>query len=61
MVTLKQILEKNPEYADLPIVVIDNNGYISYVSNHDDHLGAATYYGGKDYDEEEDVLVFSAV
>lgn len=51
METLKTLLEKHPEWADLPIVVYQSEGRYDYVG------AAGLVY--EDEDEEGKVLVFA--
>ncbi len=55
-VTLRKLIEQNPEWADLPLVVYNVNGDYEYVG------GSASVYNHVDEDdsgEETDVLVFA--
>lgn len=49
METLKTLLEKHPEWADLPIGVGRPDGYIDYVGE----AGSAYTFGGEDLSDEE--------
>jgi hypothetical protein len=55
LVTLKRLLEKLPEYADLPIAVLDAVGELHYLNR------SGTYYVDKDHTtaDESPVLVFT--
>ena len=56
MMTLKELLEQHPEWADLPVAVANSVGDLHYVDC------SATVFVGEDGAEDvvESVLVFSA-
>ena len=56
--TLRELIEKHPEMADMPIVVYSTDGAYHYVS--DGPYGTGMFYQGRDEFENLDVLVFSA-
>lgn len=49
METLKTLLEKHPEWADLPIAVGRTDGYLDYIGQ----AGGAYTFGGDDLSDEE--------
>ena len=53
--TLKEIIKKHPELADLEVVVYSTDGSYHYVGND----GSGTFYKSRDEFENIDVLVFS--
>jgi len=55
--TLRELMEKHPEMADMPIVVYSEDGTYHYVS--DGPHGSGAFYQGRDEFEDIDVLVFS--
>ena len=53
--TLKEILEKHPEWADLRVVVMDpNEGNYHYVS--DGPYGSGMLYEANEYDDNENII-----
>jgi hypothetical protein len=53
-VTLRMLMEKHPEIADLPIVVYCEDGHYDWVG------AAGAVYVGDDPEDGEKVLVFSS-
>lgn len=56
--TLNEIIEKHPEYADLEVVIYSIDGSYHYVG--DDAYSSGAMYKSHDEEEKIDVLVFSA-